>query len=235
MGSPSAQGLFDQFWEPKATQPADFRQFNGSTALLVKMTPDAPVLSSLETRKVEWWISHFDGQPLTGKTLRWKLLVDGKPAASGSLDEVQAQLGDVKKIGEASIAVPQVAQPCAAKLAVEIEGTEIANAWECWIFPSRESNREVGKNLAAAKGVFDVLEKRYPGVALAGTPEAVKKNVLLTDRLDEDAVAALDERKTVMLLSLDGPRRTAFFVQFAEALGRRLQADHRSPGCREGR
>ena len=89
VGSPSAQGLFDQFWELKATTPADFRQFNGPTAILLKMTPDVPVLSSRETRKVEWWISHFDRQPLAGKSLRWKLSIDDSPAAYGSLDDVQ--------------------------------------------------------------------------------------------------------------------------------------------------
>ena len=33
------QGLLDQFWEPKASTPEFFRQFNGPTAVLAKMRP----------------------------------------------------------------------------------------------------------------------------------------------------------------------------------------------------
>lgn len=206
VGNPSAQGLFNQFWEPKATQPSDLLGCNGPTAILLKMTPDTPVFCSEETRKVEWWISHFDAQPLSGKTLRWKLSIEGKAVATGSLEHVEAQPGDVKKIGEAIITLPKVAQPCAARLTVEIEGTKISNAWNWWIFPPVEPNAEAGKKLAATKSVFESLEKRYPGIALAGTPEADNRKVFLTDRLDENAFAALDQWKTVMLLSLDGPQ-----------------------------
>ena len=206
VGSPSAQGLFDQFWEPKATLPADFRQFNGPTAILLKMAPDVPILVSSEKRKIEWWISHFDEHALLGRKLRWELSIDATPVASGTISDIQAQAGDVKPIAGTTITAPTVEQPRAAKLAVEIEGTKIANSWDWWIFPKREANREVGTKIAAARRVFKVLEGRYPGIARVGTSEALKRNILLTDRLDDYACAALDAGKTVLLLRLDGPR-----------------------------
>ena len=92
VGSPSAQGLLDQFWQPKKTMPAEFRQFNGPVAILAKMTPDVPVLAAGETRKVEWWISNFDAKPIDGKTLKWTLANDETPMA-GTIEGVQAGRG----------------------------------------------------------------------------------------------------------------------------------------------
>ena len=112
----------------------------------------------------------------------------------------------MKKIGEALLAVPHVEQPCAARLSVEIQGTEIANSWDWWVFPNREPNLEAGKKLAATIDVFNVLKTRYPGLAQAGTLAATPREVLLTDRLDDYAFGALDEGKAVMLLKLDGPK-----------------------------
>jgi beta-galactosidase len=207
VGNPAAQGLLNQFWEPKKTMPADFEPFNGPTALLARFGPDdTPVLAAREKRSVEWWISHFGTQPLTGKTLRWQLLANDTAVAEGVLDDIHAGCGEVRKVGEVLLSAPALETAVRAKLLVGLEGTAISNSWDWWIFPKREPLPGAGKNLAFAKTIFDLLSVRYPGAALAGSPEGLARPLLVTDRLNPDTLQALDQGKSVLLLGLDGPK-----------------------------
>ena len=130
VGSPSAQGLLDQFWQPKKTLPAEFRQFNGPVAILANMTPDVPVLAAGETRKVEWWISNFDTKPINGKTLKWILAGDETPMA-GTIDGVQVGVGEVKKIGETILTAPTIEKPRHAKLTVSLKAASCRTPGIC--------------------------------------------------------------------------------------------------------
>ena len=68
-GAGSCQGLFDQFWEPKAGTAGFFRQFNGPTALLVKMSPGGQILSDGDALQARWWISHFGGEGIAKRAV----------------------------------------------------------------------------------------------------------------------------------------------------------------------
>jgi len=67
-GRPSAQGLLNQFWEPKASTAESFRQFNGPIVLLAKFTPRRRILAEGDELKIEWWISHFADIKIKNKT-----------------------------------------------------------------------------------------------------------------------------------------------------------------------
>ena len=56
---PEAQGLFNSFWEPKASTAEDFRGFNGPVAILAEMTPANRILAETDELEIKWWLSHF--------------------------------------------------------------------------------------------------------------------------------------------------------------------------------
>lgn len=201
----SAQGLLDQFWQPKATLPKDFHGINGPTALLARMVPDVPVMGPSETRKIEWWVSHFDPKPISRATLYWRL--DGLDIGVGGANSgFQVAAGEVKKIGETVLPNLPATRPEHLKLEVTLPGISAANTWDLWIFPDRKPHPGSGNDLLASKNVFDVVAARYPGAALVGTAQSATRPIVLTDKLDADAVAALEKGKTVLLLKLDGPK-----------------------------
>ena len=106
VGSPSAQGLFNQFWEPKVSTADYFRQFNGPTVVLAKFSPTERILRAGERFKVEWWISAFDAQPLRAQPLTWRLEQSGKVLLSGQLPPLDAEPGEVKIIGSTRVKAP---------------------------------------------------------------------------------------------------------------------------------
>ena len=70
---PWAQGLLTQFWEPKASTPVFFRQFNGPTAILATLAPDSRIVAEGDTLRVKWALSHFGWQSVRDDTLAWRV------------------------------------------------------------------------------------------------------------------------------------------------------------------
>jgi hypothetical protein len=203
VGFSGDQGLLDQFWQPKASTPEIFRQFNGPTAVLAKIAPAERILAAGDELKAEWWISHFGEEPLRGKTLDWKLTAGDTVIQSGTIAGLSAETGEVKAVGRTACRVPPLAQPVRARLAASLGGVNTENAWDVWLFPQRAPRS--GADLAAAPGIHESLAKRYPGLTVVGSPAAAQAKVVLTTVLDSAACDALKDGKAVILLRLRGP------------------------------
>jgi hypothetical protein len=208
VGSPSAQGLFNQFWEPKVSTAEYFRQFNSPTAILAKFSPPERILTVGDKLAVDWWISAFP--PLNKapqRTLTWQLQQADNTLSSGELSSFDAEQG-VKSIGHSDIEVPAVKKPVKLKLAAELAGTSVKNSWDIWVFPRRIAPPEV-KGIVASPRVYAALKDRYPGLTEIDTPQSAIRNsqssdLLLTDRIDLDSAPFLQEGKTVLVLRLPG-------------------------------
>jgi len=207
----SDQGLLDQFWGVKKSTPEFFRQFNGPTAVLA-VHGRAPIgaaqriLGEGDTLKVDWWMSHFGEAPLKQAVLTWRVAADGRVLGRGRIENIDAAIGDVKKVGVGSWAVKDIGKPVHARLIGELEGTKVENSWDLWLFPRLRPRDGAGKGLAASGKVHDVLKSRYPGLARLGKPDAKKAQVLITDRMDGAFFDALATGKSVLLVALGGPR-----------------------------
>jgi beta-galactosidase len=204
VGSPSAQGLFNQFWEPKASTAAYFRQFNSPTVVLAKFTPEERILRAGDDFAVEWWISTLAPQPLASLPLVWRLEANQKVILSGALPPAKAEAGEVKPIGSTRLKVPEVAKPGRFKLIAELPGRDIRNSWDLWIFPRRTASADAGKGMGASPRLYPLLKERYSGLAALRTPADKECDLWLTERFDTNAVAALRQGKNVLLLQLPG-------------------------------
>ena len=206
VGSISAQGLYNPFWEPKASTPEFFRRFNSPTVILAKLSPDGRILAAGDELNIEWWISHFDRTALENKTLKWKLVVGGNSVDSGELRGVTAEkTGGVGAVGKTTIKVPSLNKGIKADLIVELERTDVKNSWDLWLFPRIEPRARAGQGICASEAVYSVLAERYPGMTTLGDAAAGNDELILTDSLTGQVSTRLQQGSSVILLGLPGP------------------------------
>lgn len=178
-GTYTGQGFLNAFWEekPGGLTLDQFRRFNGPTALLARVEVSDAIAVTGDTRRVALWISPFGGEPLQGARVSWTLKAEDRVLAEGVLGPFDAAAGEVKQVGECVFTVPELAAPAHAALEARLDGTDVANAWDFWLFPKRPERQ--GAGLAATEDLFDTLAQRYPGIAKAGSPEAADARLVL--------------------------------------------------------
>jgi hypothetical protein len=192
-GTYTGQGFLNAFWErkPGGLSLDEFRRFNGPTVILADLKSDDAIAVSGEVREVPLCISHFNAAPLRQAKVSWTLKTDKAALATGTLPPFDASSGDVKELGKCKFAVPKLDKPVCAVLETRVDGTDISNAWDFWLFPKRTAKR--GEGLAATADLFDALAKRYPGIAKAGTPEAKDARLVIGSWDHPDLIAANDK------------------------------------------
>ncbi|MBN1419535.1 MAG: hypothetical protein JXP34_12225, partial [Planctomycetes bacterium] len=128
-------GTLDAFWDSKGLiSPEAFRRYCGPTVPLLRLAKR--VFSTDETLTARAEIAHFGSAPLANATPEWSIAdAGGRRIATGVLPEATIPNGALTPLGE--IRWPLEACPGAAKLrvTVSIQGTEIANAWDVWVYP----------------------------------------------------------------------------------------------------
>ncbi|MCX6929110.1 MAG: hypothetical protein NT154_38725, partial [Verrucomicrobia bacterium] len=203
VGYPTAQGLFNQFWEPKHSTPEFFRQFNTPAVVLAEFTPKHRILSDGDTLEVQWLVSNYSGAELADD-LTWRLVdAAGATLAQGEVKDVRVAHGTVPVVATSKIAIPELRKPVKASIVAELKGLQIGNSWEVWLFP-RPGAPDTGKGVTATPEVWKKLHARYPGLAAAGASSA-ESNVLLSDRFGAAELAALNQGKRVICLGARGP------------------------------
>lgn len=204
VGSPAAQGLFNQFWEPKASTAQFFRQFNSPTVVLARFTPAERIVTGGDPIEIVWSISGFDAQPLHRQPLVWRLTDVDRIVESGELPRFDVQAGEVKVIGKTQLKAPEVSRASRLALIAELPGRPVTNSWDVWVFPRRKTLPNAGTGIAASSGIYGRLKERYPGLAETGTQLAERSELFLVERFDGVATAALQAGKAVLLLHLPG-------------------------------
>ena len=182
--------------------PDDFHKFNGPTAILVRCDPASPIAVTGQTIACAWWISHFGHAPLAEAKLNWTLREGENLLASGSLDHLDVAVGDVRELGLARLTIPALSRPVHAVLEARLEGVDVDNQWDLWLFPKRMSKS--GKGMAASAKLYGILSARYPGIARLGTPEGDAAEVLVAASCDADTLAALKAGRRVVTLESTG-------------------------------
>ena len=202
VGSPSAQGLLDQFWGVKKSTAEYFREFNGPTAIIAKLPGDTPIFTSGKDCGITWYVSHFGWEPIKGKKIVWSMLDGGKTLVSGESEGISVEPGTAGDVARSVFKAPQTGTPLKAILRASIEGTEISNSWDIWIFPEFVPSKDAGKGIAASPRVFEKISGRYPALKQFDDPVKASEQLLVTDRLSEETLQALGAGKDVLLIGL---------------------------------
>jgi len=115
--------------------PKRFREFCGLTVPLARLTKRT--YTTEETLTADMDVSHFGPADLPNASFRWTLTCESKEVcARGVLPATDIPAGALTRVGSISANLSALATPCKLCLRVEMEGAEIANEWDCWVYPA---------------------------------------------------------------------------------------------------
>lgn len=209
-GTYTGQGFLNAFWEEKqgGLTLAEFRRFNGPTALLAKLEPAEQIAVSGERRRVALWLSHFDAAALEQARVSWRLKAGTDTLAEGAFPPFDAVPGDVKELGIAEFTVADLDRPAHVVLEATLDGATVANAWDFWFFPSRAQSG--GAGVAVTEDLFEALSARYTGLVKAGAPEAADADLVVGSWDHPELLAANAAGKRALMIGpADGPPNIA--------------------------
>ena len=83
----------------------------------------------------------------------------------------------MKEIGTGEFTVPALDTPAHARFEARIAGTDIVNAWDFWLFPTRGKAKL--DTVAVTEDLYDTLSARYDGLVKLGSSEAASASVAI--------------------------------------------------------
>jgi hypothetical protein len=128
-------GILDTFWETKGyATPEAFRRFNGATVPLARLT--RTVLTTRDTFDVPVEIAHYGDKPLAGARPWWRIEDDaGRAVSQGRFAALDVPIGKNIVMGRVNADLARLPAPAHYKLVVGLEGTDVANDWNFWLYP----------------------------------------------------------------------------------------------------
>lgn len=207
-GNPSPQGILNEFYEPKLTDAATWRETNGDTAILSSLGFDDRCWEAGGRVTVRFSVSDFAHPPFRSPRLAWRLRVGGEVVDEGDMDVTPAPF-TAAPAGEATLALPAIREPVAAVLEAELTeaggSRKVRNRWSAWIFP---------QPTALPDGVAVYGEprwtwlKRWPDMprttGLREKSGGETPRVLLSETLDDDLLAFMRAGGRVILAAGEG-------------------------------
>ncbi|HUT74594.1 MAG TPA: glycoside hydrolase family 2 TIM barrel-domain containing protein [Armatimonadota bacterium] len=189
-----AEGLLDDFWQPKNVSAQEFLKSNGDTVVLLAQEGNR-CRQMGEKQRIPLAISHYGETPLNGSTLRWKA-VGGAASQEGELRVAEVPQGELTPAGCAEFDLPHADRGYKFELRVALyHGGRLVNTneWSLWALPDSAPL----STAAGAPGLF----LRVEGARGAPIPEGASP--VIADAVDE-ALAAYIERGGKCVLFTQG-------------------------------
>ena len=129
-------GPLDAFWNAKGfITPAEYARFCGPTVPLLRMPKRTYVADEPFTATAD--LAHYGAADLDKAQPVWKITDEkNREIAAGALPVVKAPTGKLTGLGEISASLAKVSAPAKLKVTVALQGTEIANDWDIWVYPA---------------------------------------------------------------------------------------------------
>lgn len=168
----STVGLLDAFWNSKGlVTPQDFRKFCAPVVPLLLMPKR--VYQNDETFDAGIEIANFGPAPIPNATVVWRIRAGGKQIGAGAFKAALIPLGNGISAGHIRQSLAAVTNAAKLDVTVAVAGTSIANDWDVWVYPARES---AGKPDVA---IFQDADKQFFQALRAG-----KRVLLLPSRAE---------------------------------------------------
>jgi hypothetical protein len=118
--------------------------------------------------------ANYGEAPFTGKTLSYRITDEtGKVYASGRTGTYDLPLGNNILLGSLTHKLDAVVQPSKLTLSISLDGTDLRNHWDFWVYPAQIPTAELQPD----------------------------KTILIRETLDSTAIATLKQGGKVLLLS----------------------------------
>ncbi len=129
-------GVLDAFWDDKPyMNAAKFRRFCNTTVPL--MRTNKFVYRNSDTLSAVVEIAHFGNGPLKKSQIVWRIFDKfGLQLQKGKFAESDIPVGSNNIAGNLKIPLINFKSASKYKIEIAIEGTEFANDWDFWVYPS---------------------------------------------------------------------------------------------------
>ena len=168
-------GMMNEFYELKPGETVrNVLMYNSETVLLSDLKRKVNFASG-ETLSCGIYISCYNKTPLVDANLSIRLVLDGKVIVRKNVAIDTIANGQVSKIYDLSVILPEVETPGAMKLCVSLDSGELSceNEWELYLFPKAKAvdNGElIIKEQMTEEELIDALHKGKDVLLLGSEP-----------------------------------------------------------------
>ncbi len=129
-------GLLDAFWETKGyVTPQEFRRFCSDTVPLAWLKQR--LFTTADTLNTAVDIYQFGPTPLANAMPYWKITdTAGNVMIQGNWTARDIPIGKAIPLGNVTAALANLKAPQAYKLVVGLQGSDIENDWDFWLYPA---------------------------------------------------------------------------------------------------
>ena len=129
-------GPLDPFWDSKGfISPTAWRRFCGPTVPLLRMAKRTYSIEEPFQATVD--LAHYGHADLAEARPVWRISDERhREVSSGALPVLKAPTGRLTRLGSFTASLAQAAVPCKLMVTVTLQGTDVANDWEIWAYPS---------------------------------------------------------------------------------------------------
>lgn len=162
-------GMLDPFWESKGLiEPAAMRRYCGPIVPLIRMAKRT--WTSDETLSATVDVAHYGPEDLKDVQPRWTVRDEvGHTLASGQWPKQTVATGGLRSVGPLEFSLASVSAPAKLRVEVSIEGTEVANDEEFWVYPAK-LDTDVPAGVVAAKEWADARTSLVEGKRVLWLP-----------------------------------------------------------------
>jgi len=128
-------GVLDPFWDAKPyVTPEAYRRFCGPTVPLVRM--EKRVYTAGDWFRPHIYVAHYGPEDIEAK-IRWSLRGEsGRAVAEGDFEPRRVRTGTVTHVSYCLLRLGAFTRPQRLRLVVGLDGTDIENDWDLWVYPS---------------------------------------------------------------------------------------------------
>jgi hypothetical protein len=151
-------GHVDNFFDPKPYVTAkEFKRFCGPEVPLAKF--EKRVWLNNETFTAEIELANYGPKTLKDKTVSWDISAGDQVVKKGEFKSVTLPNTGLQPVGKISCAFDKVKKATKVKLTVKVEGTDISNDWELWVYPAELKMPEI-KNVTVVSEMTPKVEQQ---------------------------------------------------------------------------
>lgn len=196
-----AEGLLDDFWQPKNVSAQEFLKSAGDTILLLA-EEGCRSLAAGTCARLPLAVSHYGEADLRGSTVRWQA-TGGPLSQEGELPLRALPQGQLTGAGTVSLALPEAPHGYKLELTVALvhEGQTInTNNWSFWAFPEAgpQTRAVAGEDAAGQLLDGETFVRLGPG-ASAGIPDDA--GLVIADAMDSALARAVEAGADCLLFS----------------------------------
>ena len=165
-------GVLDAFWDEKKYISADFyKSFSDSTVLLSRI--NKVIWHPNETFRAELEMAHFGRTALQKTRIHWAIKDhNGHTLSSGFFDHDSIPLGNGFHLGQISQRLNGFAAPSKYVLEVAINGKDIKNRWDFWVYPETHET-EPGNVIITSTWDDEIIDQLQQGATVLFSPQAL--------------------------------------------------------------